>query len=362
MILKGEYEFMESLIFTLKSFDGYPLNIKLSIPNEKYIERLVIFVHGTGPNTYDNHRKIGELQFNYFDLFANEFCKNNIAFCRWNTRGCSISQNPPMYVDIDEEKYKTYLPSTSIADIEFIVKYLENQEQFKNAKVILFGFSEGSEIAPLVVSNAKVHIDGLLLAGYANENLRTTLEWQLTGGSSMVNMCKWFDYDNKGYITKANFKEDRYKVRKTYLKNAWFWCYDVNHDGIIDRKDFEIKLQKYKNKMFRAIESGDDKWLKNNYPVRITSAWCKEHFKLPATKEVLSQLNIPIHIFHGTDDACIPVEDVLDINNKFKEVEKSNLHIHIFENHDHDLNYLLYPMKKTISEGLQSIFDTALTI
>lgn len=353
---------MESLLFTLKSFDGYPLSIKLSIPNKKHIEKVVIFVHGTGANTYDNYRKIGDLEFNYFDLFAKEFCERDIAFCRWNTRGCFISKNPPMYVDIDDEKYKTYLPSTSIADIESVINHFKNQEQFNHAKIILLGFSEGSEILPLVALNNKVDIDGLLLAGYANENLKNTLEWQLTGGGAMVNFCKWFDYDNKGYITKDDFKEDRYSVRKTYLKNAWFWCYDVNHDGIIDGKDFEIKLRKYKNKVFKAIESDDDKWLRNNYDVRITSAWCKEHFKLPPTGEVLPQLNIPIHIFHGADDACIPLQDVINIDNKFKEIQKNNLHVHIFKGHDHDLNYLLYPMKDVISEGLKSIFDIAMTI
>ncbi len=353
---------MKSQLFNLKSFDGYTLNIKLNMPDEKYIERLVIFVHGTGANTYDNHRKVGEIEFSYFDLFVKEFCKRNIAFCRWDTRGCSISKNPPEYVDIDDEKYKTYLPSTSIADIECVVSYFKNQEQFKNSKVILFGFSEGSEIAPLVALNKKVSIDGLLLAGYANENLRTTLEWQLSGRSSMVNMCKWFDYDNKGYITKADYKEDRYKARKACLKNAWFWQLDLNHDGIIDQKDFEIRLKKYKFKVFKAIDSDDDKWLKKNFDIRITSAWCKEHFKLPPSKEVLPQLNIPIHIFHGKDDANIPVQDVIDIDNKFKELKKSNLHIHIFENHDHNLNYLLYPLKGIVSEGLQSIFDTSSAI
>ncbi|MDW8801448.1 hypothetical protein P8V03_09805 [Clostridium sp. A1-XYC3] len=353
---------MKSSVFTLESFDGYPLTIKLSTPNKSQVGKLIIFVQGTGPNTYDNHRKIEEVEFNYFDLFAKEFCKRDIAFCRWSTRGCSISENSPMYVNIDDEKYKSYLPSTSVSDIEFVVNYLKNQEQFKNTKIILFGFSEGSQIAPLVALNGKANIHGLLLAGYANENLRTTLEWQLSGGSSMVNMCKWFDYENKGYITKANFEEDRYQLRQTYLGDITFEDYDLDYNGIIEQKDFEIMLREYKNQVFNAINSDDDEWLKNNYEVRITSAWCKEHFKLSPAKEILVKLNIPIHIFHGKDDASIPVQDVLDIDKTFKKLKKNNLHVNIFENHDHDLNYLLYPMKAIISEGLQSIFETAAII
>ncbi len=50
--------------------------------------------------------------------------------------------------------------------------------------------------------------------------MRTTLEWQLSGGSSMVNLRKWFDYDKKGYVTKTDFEEDRYKVREgVFLRN-----------------------------------------------------------------------------------------------------------------------------------------------
>ncbi|MEW9096457.1 MAG: alpha/beta hydrolase [Clostridiaceae bacterium] len=353
---------MQTIFFELPVLDGNVLNIRLDIPDIDHIKKLIIFIHGTGPNTYDNHRKIENLEFNYFDLFAKEFCKRGIAFCRWNTRGCSISDEPPLYVNVDEEEYKSYLPSTSISDIERVINYFKNKDEFKKTKIVLFGISEGTIIAPLVALNGKTKISGLLLAGYANENMRATLEWQLSGGSSMVNMCKWFDYGNNGFITKTDFEDDRYNVRPIYFDNIPFEKLDINGDGIIDHLDFKEIIKDYREAVFHAIDSDDDEWLKNNYGVRITSAWCKEHFNLPPAKEILPQLNIPIHIFHGMDDSNIPVKDVFDIEKQFKELGKENLYVHTFQGHDHDLNYLLYPLHGIISEGIQCIFDSAVTI
>lgn len=353
---------MYTTINRVSSFDGYELNVKIDSPNSSLIDKIVIFIHGSGPNTYDNRRKIRDMEFNYFDLFAQEFTKRNIAFCRWNTRGCSLGKEPPMYVNIDEEEYMNYLPSTSIKDIECVINYLKKLNQFKKSRIILLGWSEGAKIAPLVALNKNVKIDGLLLAGYANENMRTTLEWQLSGGSSMVNLRKWFDYDKKGYVTKTDFEEDRYKVREGVFCETTFEQLDVNGDGILDELDFEIINRDFKKTLLSAIKNDDDKWLKENYPVYLTSKWWKEHFNLPATKDVLTKLSIPIHIFHGKNDANIPVQDVINIDNAFKTLGKDNLYTHIFENHDHDLNYLYYPLKGVISEGLQTIFKVSTTL
>jgi len=349
---------LKELLLDIPSFDGYKLKAKLDMNDIKTCEKLIVFIHGTGPNTYDNRRKIGEVEFNYFDLYVNELCKMDYAFCRWNTRGCFNSEKPPMYVDINEEEYKTYLPSSSIKDIEHVIRFLKNMDCFKNSKIYLFGASEGATLAPLVAFNKNVHIDGLILMGYSNENMKTTLEWQMTGGSSMVNMCKMFDYEHKGFITKENFEEDRHNLRPIYFKNIKFKKFDKNRDGILTKEDFEIMLRKEKEALFHAITTDNDKWIKKNYSVRITSKWCKEHFMLPPMKEVLPSIDVPIHIFHGRDDANIPVEDIFNIDRKFKMLGKENLTIHVFDGHDHDLNYMLYPFRGVISEGIQSIFDT----
>lgn len=338
--------------------DNYKLKVKLDCPQVSRIDKLVIYINGSGVNTYDNRRKSGKLDFSYYDLFVQEFEKLNIAFCRYNTRGVKINDCPPLYAEVNSEEYKTYLPHNSIRDIESIVHHLRNFPELKDTKIILLGWSEGASIAPLVALNNNVNIHSLMLAGYSNSNIRELLDWQLSGGSSMVTMCKCFDYDNKGYVTREDYISNRYKVRKKLFPFVSFKNLDKNRDGIITEEDFKLRLDKYKKKVLTAIESGDDKWLEKHYPVRLTSMWFHEHFKLSPNSEVLPRLNLPIHIFHGTHDASCPVKGVEDIQEKFKKLGKNNLITHIFDKHDHDLNYIMYPMYGIVSDGLKCIFET----
>ncbi len=98
-------------LFDCISFDNTIIHGKLSLPyNNGDIEKSVIYVNGSGPNTYDNKRP----GFNYFDLFREQFAKQGTAFFSYSTRGCAIGDKPPMYVDIDYELYQTYLPINSV--------------------------------------------------------------------------------------------------------------------------------------------------------------------------------------------------------------------------------------------------------
>jgi len=115
--------------YKVKAADKYLLEVKLDYPENP--KSVVILCPGSGPNTYDNHRKAGDIEFNYFDLFSDELYKRNIAFCRWNTRGCILSDNPPDYVSIDPEGYATYYPSISIEYILILKSCVQILSQFR---------------------------------------------------------------------------------------------------------------------------------------------------------------------------------------------------------------------------------------
>lgn len=343
-------------LFYVSAFDGYELNVKIDYPLNS--ESIVIFCHGSGPNTYDNHRQIEGIDFNYFDLFADEFCERNIAFCRWNTRGCSISEEPPEFVSINIKEFETYCPSTSIQDILVIKDFVKSLPQFKKSKLIFMGISEGATIMPFAMAQCK-DVDGLLLLGFSYGNMKDTLDWQLSGGSSMVNMCKYFGCTEKGFIEKEDFITDRYNVRPSLFPDMEFDDLDIDKDGKITKKDFAIQLADYKNKVFQAIEDNDDEWLRENYAVQITSKWCKEHFALSDISAVICSLTIPIYIFQGEEDANIPFSDIDKIREDFNKTGRENLHIFTFPKHDHDLNYLQYVFNGTISDGLRCVFNVA---
>lgn len=166
-------------IFKVRLSDGESIIGRLKLPSDKdKIPLLVVFVHGAGPNTYLNKRKIGNTEFNYFDLYADEFIKRGIGFFTYNRRGIEIGNAPPCYDKIDSAKYSKYLPITEAEDIEAIISKLKHDERFLNSKIALLGCSEGTIIASMVADRKVEKIDALLLFGYANDNLFDIIKWQ----------------------------------------------------------------------------------------------------------------------------------------------------------------------------------------
>lgn len=351
---------MTDTLFKVIAADGYPLNVMLSVP-DTMPEKLILYVNGSGPNTYNIRRqKPDGTMYNYHDVFANEFTNRGIAYCRYSTRGVCDGDMAPYFVDIDEEQYKSYLPHNSVNDIEYIIKHIKNI--YPDIAVYLLGWSEGAILSPLVAQNGYVKIDGLLLCGYSNENLRDTFIWQANGNASLIQYRRLFDYDRKGFITINDFKEDRFHVRREVFGEFTFEQIDSDGDGNLTATDFAPAGVEHLNNMLSAIERNDDEWLKNNHGIRLTSSWWKEHFSLEPNKLVLPRLNLPIHIFTGEYDFMTPQFHSRNIEQRFNALGKTNLTVHYFENHDHDLNYIKWLVKGELSDGMKCLFETAESI
>ena len=349
-----------SEIITIKLYDGEMLTGKLSLPtNTENIKELIIFIHGTGPATYDEHRKMSNIEFNYFDLYVNEFNNRGIAFFAYNRRGVSLGTTPPFYDSIDKIKYQKYLPSNEVKDIGTVIDALKNDKRLQHAKIVLLGWSEGTILAAMAADTKKSKVDALFLAGYCNENMFDIIKWQYSGEPSMLNIKKYFDTNNDDIINRQEY-ESKEKAPTSFrsgaFKNAKFTDLDLNKDSIINSEDFKLINSKKYAAILNAYEKNDSDWIWNNY-FRITVNWLSEHFKLEPNKTRLPRLKIPIYIFQGEDDANTSVKGVYEIEKLFSEKQKSNLHIFVFKEHDHDLNYLDFPKKKEISEGIKKIFD-----
>lgn len=353
-------------ILEIPSFDGYKLKGKLTVPaGEKYVRKLVIYVNGSGANTYDNKRT----GFNYFDIFAEEFSNRGIAFFSYNTRGCDIGNDPPMYVDIDYDEYQTYLPLNSVEDIYYMIKSIKENERLKDCKIYLLGWSEGTIIAPLVAEKYPNMVDGLLLAGYVNQNLKDVLIWQNSGGCSMAWYRDKFKADEQGHIYKQAYEEDPNSVIADILQNITFEELDINKDGYLSEEDF---IDRYAdvvgyslNDILSVIERSDDEWIIKNYGsglISLTSAWFLQHFSLRSNMEVLPELDLPIYIFHGTADQNVDVREVYKIKEKFDSLGKTNLTINVFEHHNHNLNYIDIITNNKIPLGIKSILDTVVNL
>ncbi len=352
----GEEQMRKTEILEITAADGYVLTGKLDLP-EGEVQKLVVFVNGSGPNTYDNTRQLDEQTvFNYFDLFAGQLTSRGTAFFRWSTRGCSPGGEAPLYTQIDEAAYQTYVPENSIADVECVVRALQADARLQNCPVVLLGWSEGTMIAPHVAARGNVRVDELVLCGYVNGTMAETLEWQQTGGSSMVFYREYFDADKDGRVSQAEFEADPYALRSA-LGNPAFADVDIDGDGFLTAADFKAMLADGYQALQSAIARGDDGWLRENYAVRLTGAWFDGHARLTPNREVLPTLDLPIHILHGESDANAPVEGVYEIQAAFAALQKDNLDARVYPGHDHDLNYAQFLYTGELSEGFADLFE-----
>lgn len=349
-------------IIRIPLFDGTISEGKLHMPpGSENVRAIVIYVHGTGPATYDDRRKFPEGAVNYFDPFAEEFNRRGLAFFTYNKRGVTIDDKPPRYEKIDREKFREVVPSIEVKDISNMIAALRKRPRLKKSKFVLLGWSEGSVIAPIVAEDKRNKIAAVFLNGYMNENMSNVIKWQNTGGSAMVNMRAIFDKNKDGKLSCEEYESSEKAVsdyRTRRLRDAKFDQLNQNKDEFIDAADFAIIQEPRYKQLLDAIEKNDEEWIWDNY-FHISVPWIKEHFALEANKDRLLRLKIPIYIFHGENDANCPVEGVRGLMVRFKAAGKKNLHAYTFAGHNHDLNYVDWVLKKEMPEGIKKMFETA---
>lgn len=348
----------------IKLFDNEVMKGHVYLPsldNDEQIQTLVIFVPGTGPATYLNKRQRGKETFNYFDYFGNELAKRGVAMFSFNKRGVTIGDEPPMFDEVDREKFRKSIPSYEIRDLAAIISRFKNDQRFAKSKVVLLGWSEGSIIAPLFAEHYPDKVDALMLAGYANEEMLDVIRYQHNGVGSMLTLNPVFDKDEDGSISSdeyesAELRPKRY--REKALQNTPFNFLDADQDGLLTAKDFGQRLQMRYKLLTHNIKQRNEDWIWNHY-FRITPEWFDEHFQLEPNKTRIPRLKLPIYIFHGTNDANLPADGVRDLKSRFELLGKSNLKTNIFDDHDHDLNFSEWVRDNKMSKGIQQMVEVA---
>ena len=193
-----------------------------------------------------------------------------------------------------------------------MIATLKKDKRLKNCNIILYGLSEGTIIAPLIVERDRVQVDAIFLHGYDNENLYDVIEWQNEGNGIMVMANQYFDKNGDKKISSEEYdaKDAIVMAYKRYLfQNMDFESLDKDQDGFITTGDIGTMRRNLHEGLLKAIQDDDNVWIRNNY-MELTSNWFKTHFQLEPNKSRLLRLNLPIYIFHGTCDANVPVEGV----------------------------------------------------
>lgn len=341
---------------TISLNDGEVIEARLCLPETEF-KTIVFCISGTGPTTYLTKRAT----FNFFDELANGFCNEGMALFTYDRRGCKNNDTPPLFIKVDSTKYAKYTPLQEAEDVEVMISFLRKDKRFTKCKILLYGLSEGTIIASLVADRKVADVDALLLHGYAHENMYDIILWQNRGHGVMTMANAAFDQDGDKAISKEEYesKEEIVVRHKTYMfQNMLFDSLDIVKDGFIDVQDFEHMRMPFHEELMKRVTNNDWLWIRNNY-FNITPQWFKSHFELEANKTRLLRLNIPIHVFHGTEDANVPVESVYDLQERFDICNKQNLTIHVLEKHNHDLNFTDWLIHKKWSEGFQLLFCAA---
>ena len=355
-----------SKVLDITSTDGYVFQGRLTMPaGDEKIPAIVIDTGTSGPHTYLMGIYVpGIGRFNYWDFWAKEYANNGVAFFTANTRGVTPSDEPPAFMDIDEEGYLTYLPSNVVEDVYHMIRAVRENPRLADAKIFLNGHSEGAIIASLFEATHPGIADVLLLAGIPVTGMADIVRWQASGGATMMVLAEFFEVDEYGRISREAFYAGPWET----MMGASFEELDLDRDGFFDVRDLlavwelmGVPPHMYDaDVVFDAVARGDDEWLRENYPVLLTAGWFQEHFDLRSNMEMLTELDLPIYIFHGTLDANVYVGHVRELEDRLREMGRTNVVINIFLGHGHDLNFGLEVFLGEISDGIQAIFDAVI--
>jgi len=349
-----------SEIKTITLSDGEITTARLCLPKNEQINTIVVAVHGTGPQTYLTERQ----GYNFYDVMADGFCQKDVGFFTYNRRGVDLDKTAPWFDKIDSLKYAKYLPQTETIDIETMITFLKNDKRFKNCKIILYGISEGTIIASMVAERKNVKIDALFLHGYAHDNMFDIIKWQNMGEGVMMFVNSIFDKNEDKAVDREEYDSEDPTIAAyiSYLfQNQPFDSIDVVKDNIIDIKDIRAMREPFQELLMTKIAENDESWIWDNY-FRLTIGWFRAHFELEPNKTRLLRVDIPVFVFHGEEDANVPVETVYDLEVRFKTCNKSNLKTFVFKKHNHDLNFQEWLSTNEYSEGMQTLFDVAIEI
>lgn len=131
---------------------GIILKGTLLLPEKDNLKKLVIFVHGSGPN--DRDEKVNDNK--PFQDIAESLYKQGIASYRFDKRTLS---NPETFNE------KSTIDDEVTNDVVNIVSYFKNEPQFSGYQIIVLGHSLGANLMPRIANKSNQIDKIIMLAG-----------------------------------------------------------------------------------------------------------------------------------------------------------------------------------------------------
>lgn len=320
--------------------DGTPLEGKLSVPaGTNRLVPVVFYLHGAGPRNYDHPVRFrgadGQVHsVNYYDYFARELARRGLGFFRMSKRGCSLDSTGRSVVD--RAVFSQATPTLQLDDYARALEVLRRHPGVDADRVVLFGSSEGTRLAPQLARRSTAGIVGLVLTSYASDNTHDIIVWQNSIGP-WRGVTKLVPAAGDGTLTRREY--DDALAREPVLAQRLPWAaIDVDTSGAVTAEELAAVVRPRLDAILRAVEERNDDFLWQAV-VNLTSAYLRDGWDGEPTRTFLLVLDVPIGIFHGELDAATRVEGVRETEAAFRAARNTNLTVRIYPGYDHDLNW-----------------------
>jgi alpha-beta hydrolase superfamily lysophospholipase len=338
--------------------DGTPLEGKLSLPaGVRGRVPIVFYLHGAGPRNYDNPVRYraadGQVHtLNYYDWYANELARRGVAFFRMSKRGCAVDSTGRS--NVDRTVFSKATASVLLQDYSEALALVRRHANVDPDRVVLYGSSEGTRLAPQLARAMPNGIVALVLTSYAGDNTRETVTWQNSVGP-WRNLQALAPEAMDGVMTRAEF-DSVVKRSPPFAQRFPFQVVDGNADGSVTEAELAAVVRPRLDMILNAVTSKNDDFLWHAV-VNLTSAYLLEDWEGPPTHELLQPLTLPIGIFHGELDGTTRVEAVRETESAFRAAGKTNLTVKTYAGLDHDLGWTPTAALRTGVVALLESFD-----
>ena len=342
---------------SFKTFDGYDLFGKLTLPDTPGKHAILIYVQTAEGMTVDMKRRGGKNgTFNYYDLYREKLPATNVGFFSYEGRGIRMGTELPRYEKIDWDIYNTSTLENKVRDVISAIEIVRKQKGVDTSQIFLIGASEGTLLAAEAASRVPKQVKGLLLYGVLTSNMRENFKYIVTDGS-YVAYLGYFDIDKDGRISREEFEKDRSGFRKRSLTNIDFKVFDKDNDGFFTVEDrralSSVLVQAADTENWEVLNA----WLKSAAAVATPKGWFQDHFAHKPIWDFLSQLKQPIGFFQGAQDISVPIAGVRNLEERAKKEGKKNFEFYYFDDLDHSLNIGFYFYNGKLPAGHAAIFD-----